>query len=137
MANVRPVLSGASNDSGEVGWHHGPFGVHACIFAALVTNSGRFRGSAENKSRGLEVKARHARYAVVLASGPGSSRRQGARVELGSDSIFQEWLSGQPWRRPNLMLAADPPPVRGSLRFVALLTDGGAWCSVLRCPAVG
>jgi hypothetical protein len=46
------------------------------IFAALVTGSGRLRGSAENKRRGLEVKARRARYAVVLASGRGSARRQ-------------------------------------------------------------
>jgi hypothetical protein len=47
------------------------------IFAALVTGSGRLRGSAENKRRGLGVKASCARCAAVLASGRGGSSRQG------------------------------------------------------------
>jgi hypothetical protein len=46
------------------------------IIAALFTGGDRVRGSAENKRRGLEVKARRARCAAVLASGRGSSRRQ-------------------------------------------------------------
>jgi hypothetical protein len=43
------------------------------VVAALFTGGGRLRGSAENKRRGLEIKAR---CAAVLASGRGGSRRQ-------------------------------------------------------------
>jgi hypothetical protein len=46
------------------------------VVVALFTGGGRLRGSAENKLRGLEVKASCARCAVVLASGLDSSRRQ-------------------------------------------------------------
>jgi hypothetical protein len=46
------------------------------VVVALFTGGGRLRGSAENKLQGLEVKARRARCAAVLASGRGGSRRQ-------------------------------------------------------------
>jgi hypothetical protein len=46
------------------------------VFVALFTGGARLRGSAENKRRGLEVKASRARCAAVLASGRGGSRRQ-------------------------------------------------------------
>jgi hypothetical protein len=67
------VLSGASNDSGDIGWHHGPCVVCPDVIAALFIGAGRLRGSAENKSRGLGVKASRARYAAVLGGRLGGS----------------------------------------------------------------
>jgi hypothetical protein len=47
--------------------------VRTDVVAALFTGSGRLRGSAENKRRGLEVKARRARYAAVFAGERGGA----------------------------------------------------------------
>jgi hypothetical protein len=47
------------------------------VFAALFAGGGRFRGFAENKIRGLGVKASRARCAVVLVGELGGSGRQG------------------------------------------------------------
>jgi hypothetical protein len=55
----------------------GAFRVNGDIVAALFTGGGRFRGSAENKLRGLGVEASRARCAVVSAGRRGGSGRQG------------------------------------------------------------
>jgi hypothetical protein len=69
------------------------------IFAALVTGSGRLRGSAENKRRGLRVKARRARCAAVLASGRGGSRRQsglGQGAFRSREVVAWQWGDSSP-----------------------------------------
>jgi hypothetical protein len=43
-----------------------PWGGTRAVVAALFTGGGRLRGSAENKSRGLGVKASRTRCAAVL-----------------------------------------------------------------------
>jgi hypothetical protein len=47
------------------------------VVVALFTGGGRVRGSAENKSRGLGVKASRACCAAVFAGRRGGSGRQG------------------------------------------------------------
>jgi hypothetical protein len=69
------------------------------VVAALFTGSGRLRGSAENKRRGLGVKARRARYAVVLVSGRGSSRRQsglGQGAFRSREGVAWRWDGSSP-----------------------------------------
>jgi hypothetical protein len=55
----------------------GAFRATRDVVAALFTGGGRLKGSAENKSRGLGVKASRARCAAVFAGELGGSGRQG------------------------------------------------------------